>query len=107
MEDIRIGRKKITTVRQVAVDNVVPTIIAAFSAARTHITFACATAGVRISPREVDGTLQGSFTIAGQAGPPLDFDIELHGDVVTKPWQGINFAFPIEILVIETFLEDK
>lgn len=105
LEDVRLGRKKYTAVRQVTVGaGAVPLL--AFALKRTHITIHTFNAGnVQVSPA-ADNTpfnSDGTFTVT-RSNPPIDFDVEVHGDMVTKEWRA-SAAAPIDIIVVETFLD--
>lgn len=106
-QDIRIGRKKYTKTSTVTAQVGASTPLVGFAENRTHVFFA--TAGpnaVRIAPGEQDATGFGAAVLT-DLKMPLDFDIETHGDVVTKPWNCSSLVAIQNVLVIETFWKDK
>jgi hypothetical protein len=106
MEDIRIGRKKISRVSAVTVANGVSTPLAQHSNNRTHIAFAVTTTQAGITPIDGDPTTNAAFHVAANI-PHLSFDIEEYGDLVTKAWEGAGVGAASLVLVTETFLEER
>lgn len=104
-EDIRIGRKKTTAVRQVTLDNVNPTLICGAARNRTHLCVGSASANWSMCPVPFRLDLSAGFS-AIPGSHPFDFDVEIHGDVVCQPWHGLAVAGPMPITVMETFWED-
>lgn len=112
MEDIRIGRKKVTRITQVTLANGVLTNICGASKDRTHLSIAtvnvpaAAANAARATPLGGDAVGDAAYAIGGDK-PPLEFDIETHGNLVTLVWNGSGVGANVAVLVVETFLEDR
>lgn len=106
-QDIRIGRKKYTKISTVTSQIGTSTQLVGAAENRTHLFFACnGVDSVIVAPGEADATGFGAIGLS-RTKPPVDFDVETHGDVVTKPWNCSGLVSAQNILVIETFWKDK
>lgn len=105
-EDLRIGRKKFTSVRIVQCAAATNTQIAQQNNSRTHLFIASQNSDSIVGPESANvSTTTGIFL--QQLGVPLDFDIEIHGNVVCSPWFAQGSAGTSFVTVIETFFDDK
>lgn len=104
MEDVVIGRAKRTGAKVVTLANGVDTPLVSQEGSRTHLMIATSGAAATIASDGAVGTGTGNIPISGTL-PPLNFDIETHGDIVTKAWTGAGVAGAVNVIVIETFLE--
>lgn len=105
MEDKRLGRRTKTGATPKTLGNGVSTPIVGGSEKRVHISFGTTGAACRIAPDGGNDIGGASYALSGTL-PPLDFDIEIHGDIVTKPWSGSGVAGAVDIIVLESFLGD-
>jgi len=107
MEDIRIGRKKITAVSTKTTGAGGDAILVAASEKRVHLTVHTGGGPLAIAPSDFPtASGNGFFSVAGTL-PPFDMDIETHGDIVTKEWRFSGIGGSTTVIIVETFLEDK
>ena len=104
-EDLRIGRKKATSVTNKILLAGTDTIICAPANNRTHLSVhGAGTTGV-IYPSPLTAGLQVGYpTGAGQKG--CEVDVETHGNIVTVEWRGTDTDVQSVVMVIETFFDD-
>lgn len=103
MEDKRIGRKTATAHTVLSIDatnngNTVPA-----NPMRTHLCIGTSNGTIIAAPSPAGLTNGGGF-VTGATMPPLDFDIETHGDIVTKAWIIIAPGGAQNCSVIESFI---
>lgn len=106
MEDIRLGREKRTAifVRNPSAGAAVPLV--GSNSRRTHLTimWSFGTGSFGTSDMDVAG---GNSIALTSAAFRHDFDIERHGDIVTKGWTIVGPGAGVVAIVIETFLDKQ
>lgn len=105
-EDIREGRKKYTQAKFVQIAGPGDVLAINPSNNRTHITVAAGGNICDLTPTDIfQAGVAGWQTSNTQ--PPIDMDVETHGDIVTKGWRLQTASVAnIDVLIIETFWTD-
>lgn len=104
-EDLRLGRRKYTTVTRTLCPIGTETRLVDASKKRTHLSFGAFENGAAVTPLSQDGFGNTGFIVNSTNGK-LDFDVEKHGDVVTFAWTGFAPLIDTIVTVIETFFDD-
>lgn len=107
-EDIREGRRKYSRVTSKTFAGGATGDLVGFAEKRTHLSFGTAgTESIGICPDGLPVAGQVGFGLSFQGLTMIDFDVETHGDVVTKNWFAINQGVgPMIVCIIETFWDD-
>jgi hypothetical protein len=105
MEDIRIGRRAASAADLVTIGTV-SVEVAPASPDRIYLVLGPPDSGVlTYSVKSPVVTAQGLNVASGQA--PIELDIRVHGQLVTKAWFGIHSAAVKTIFIGQTILPEK
>lgn len=106
MEDIRIGREKITKITTRTLPDATSTPLFGESRDRVHVTVSAIVGDAVVGFG--DCAVELAFGISIPVGHPVyDADIETHGNSVTFPWNGSGVGGQSKVTVIEVFLKKQ
>lgn len=107
LEDVRLGRKTRFTIRKVTATNAADAVVVPWSATRVALLIRPATSGdVLIGPFAGGGVSAYGFLFSNTLYP-IDLTIDRHGETVISSWLARATGADVELIVIETFLEEK
>ena len=107
LEDVRLGRKTRFTARKVTVTNAEDKVVVPWSATRVAIHIRPATSGDVLIGPFAGGTVSAYGFLFSSTLYPIDLTIDRHGETVISSWLARASAGDVDLIVIETFLEEK
>lgn len=102
MEDLAMGRKKVSATRQITFAAGVDAPLLTPSVDRTHFRVQSTTAGLRFVPQPLTSVGTPCYFSDSIMGG-VEFDIETHGDIVQQGWVGSGNGGSALVIITETF----